>query len=47
MVCMCVCHTLVVLVVLVIVTISLNLLTKSLLDGWLGNSNDAFCLHFT
>jgi len=31
---------------LVIVAISLNLLTESLLDGWIGNSNDAFCLHF-
>jgi len=31
---------------LVIVAISLYLLTESLLDGWTGNSNDAFCLHF-
>jgi len=27
---------------LVIVAISLDLLTKSLLDGWTGNSNDGF-----
>ena len=31
---------------LVIVTISHNLLTESMLDGWTGNSHDAFCLHF-
>ena len=31
---------------LVIVAISLDLLTDSLLDGWTGNSNDVFCLHF-
>ena len=32
---------------LVIVAISLNLLTESLLDGWIGNSNDSFLYMLT